>query len=211
MHHNSLSGFAALLSRLARPRPLAPVDATLARSWVNHSAAVLTLRPVLPHHAALLAEQFDDGLSSQARRLRFHTAVGQLSALRLAWLATADFHHPAAFIVTHWSDGLEHAVAEGRWVRSGQTPGAESALSVADAWQRQGIGARLMAALADAGRSQGRTHLVGEVLPNNLAMVALASSLQADCLPQPEDHGLLRAELALQPCPRASLAAAGFH
>ena len=96
-------------------------------------------------------------------------------------------------------------------MRSGQTGSAEFALSVADAWQRQGIGARLMHALADAGRSQGLTSLVGDVLPDNLAMQSLASSLQADCLPHPEEHGLLRAELALLQRPRSRMAAAWFH
>lgn len=210
MQH-SLSGLTALLSRLARPRQPTAEAAATARTWVSHGATVLNLRAVMPHDAALLGALFDDGLSRQARRLRFHAAVGRLSAQRLAWLATADFHHHAAFVVTHWSGGLEHAVAEGRWVRTGLAHDAEFALSVADAWQHQGIGGQLMRALADTARRQGLTSLVGDVLPNNLAMVALASSLQADCLPHPEDNGLLRAVLPLQPRPRASLAAAWFH
>ena len=42
-------------------------------------------------------------------------------------------------------------------------------------------------------------------------MLALASSLQADCLPHPDEAGLLRATLTLQQHRPSTLAAAWFH
>ncbi len=167
--------------------------------WTSACGTPLTLRRIQAEDAALLGELFEERLSRAARYSRFHGAVGRLSAARLAWMADVDFKHRAAFIVTHWLDGLEHAVAEGRWVRTSVTPGAEFALSVADAWQGHGIGGRLLSALVQAGREQGLPCLSGDVLPGNAAMQSLALAQGFDCGPHPEDADLMRAELRLAP------------
>ncbi|MDH4393784.1 MAG: GNAT family N-acetyltransferase [Aquabacterium sp.] len=162
-----------------------------------------------PQDASLLGELFEHGLSPAARRQRFHAAVRCLSPVQLAWLANADFRCHAAFIVTRQAGGLEHAVAEGCWVRSGGTADAEFAMSVADAWQHQGIGQHLLHTLVCTARAQGIGSLQGDVLAGNLAMQALAGSQQFDCKPHPDDDHLLRATLALAPQP--VLSAAWFH
>lgn len=166
-------------------------------SWTSACGTHLELRAVRPDDAALLGELFEDGLSRSARYSRFHGAVGRLSAARLAWMADADFKHHVAFIVTRYEDGLEHAVAEGRWVRTAVAPGAEFALSVADDWQGCGIGRRLLSALVQAGREQGLPCLLGDVLPGNQAMQALARAHGFECAPHPDDAELMRAELHL--------------
>ena len=171
--------------------------------WTASCGTRLTLRPVRTSDAALLGDLFERGLSRAARYSRFHGAVGRLSDARLTWMATADFDRHAAFIVTCQQDGLEHAVGEGRWVRTAAAPGAEFALAVADAWQRQGIGGRLLAALVQAGRDQGLTCLTGDVMPGNRAMQALAGGQHFDCAEHPAEAGLVQAQLSLAPPVRA--------
>jgi len=205
----TLSGLPALIARLVQrqaPRPPADADA-----WVTDCGTTLRLRPVRPQDAALLGELFEDGLSPASRRLRFHTAVRALSPLQLDWLANADFRRHAAFIVTRQAGSLEHAVAEARWVRNGAAASAEFALSVADAWQHQGIGRRLLRALIDSARAQGLQGLVGDVLPANQAMQALAQGLHFDCVPHPDDNALLCATLPLVRRPQALLPVGWFH
>lgn len=184
-------------SASSSPAQLQPLETST--TWTSASGIQLKLRAVRPDDAALLGELFDDGLSRAARYSRFHGAVGRLSAARLAWMADADFKHHVAFIVTRCEDGLEHAVAEGRWVRTAVAPGAEFALSVADAWQGCGIGRRLLSALVQAGREQGLPCLLGDVLPGNQAMQALARRHGFECGVHPDDAELLRAELSLAP------------
>jgi acetyltransferase len=209
LSHPTLSGLPALIARLVQRR--APQPKVETNVWVTDCATTLRLRPVRPQDASLLGELFEDGLSPASRRLRFHTAVRSLSPLQLNWLASPDFRSHAAFIVTHQAGGLEHAVAEARWVRSGSTSGAEFALSVADAWQHQGIGRRLMRALIGSARAQGLQGLVGDVLPANRAMQALAHGLNFDCLPHPDDEALLCATLPLGRQPQALLPVGWFH
>jgi acetyltransferase len=197
-----LFGLTNAFTRSARALPGGVSKAAPSRrtvTWTTACGTELTLRPVRPEDAALLGELFEDGLSRAARYSRFHGAVGRLSASRLAWMADADFQRHAAFIVTRWEDGLEHAVAEGRWVRTAVTPGAEFALAVADAWQGRGIGRQLLAALVQAGREQGLPCLLGDVLPGNQAMQSLARSQRFGCATHPEDAALMRAELSLAP------------
>ena len=177
------------------PAQLQPLE--YSTTWTSACGTQLKLRAVRPDDAALLGELFDDGLSRAARYSRFHGAVGRLSAARLAWMADADFKHHVAFIVTRCEDGLEHAVAEGRWVRTAVAPGAEFALSVADAWHGCGIGRRLLSALVQAAREQGLPCLLGDVLPGNRAMQALARAHGFECAPHPDDAELMRAELRL--------------
>lgn len=193
-----------------RRPPLAPAGAADAQ-WSARCGTRLTLRRVCPQDAPLLGELFEDGLSSTSRRLRFHTAVRSLSPVQLAWLAGADFRRHAAFIVTRQTGGLAQAVAEGCWVRSGGASGAEFALSVADAWQHQGIGHQLLRTLVDTARAQDIACLIGDVLPGNLAMQALASSQRFDCAAHPDDSSLLRATLPLARRPQSMLSATWFH
>lgn len=176
--------------------PAWPHSAQAQTRWSSVDGTELTLRAVRSDDAALLGELFDVQLSRAARYSRFHGAVGRLSAARLAWMADADFKHHVAFVVTCWKDGLEHAVAEGRWVRTGVNPGAEFALSVADAWQGHGIGQRLLAALLQTGRDAGLSCLLGDMLASNQAMQALARSQGLECGPHPDDAELVRTELS---------------
>lgn len=210
-----LSGLPALLARLlpARtPRPPAgAATTTTTTTWAASCGTALHLRPVRPQDAVLLAGLFTHGLGAASRRQRFHAAVRGPSALQLAWLAAADFSSHGAWVVTAQVQGLEQLVAEGCWVRCGTAGGAEFALSVADAWQRQGIGQRLLQALVDSARAQGLHSLVGDVLPGNLAMQALACSQGFGCDAHPGDSTLLRADLPLARQPQGWLPAAWFH
>lgn len=192
-----LFGLKTAFTSSNRAWPAKPCASPQCTTWTAACGTELNLRPVRPSDAALLGELFEDGLSRAARYSRFHGAMGRLSAARLAWMADADFIRHAAFIVTRFEDGLEHAVAEGRWVCTAVTPGAEFALAVADAWQGQGLGKRLLAALVLAGRARGLSVLKGDVMPGNLAMQAVARSQHFGCAEHPEEAGLMRAALTL--------------
>lgn len=195
-HLFGLFGLSRACKRSTPAWPAWPQAAQAQARWSSAGGTELTLRAVRSDDTALLGELFDVQLSRAARRSRFHGAVGRLSAARLAWMAGADFKHHVAFVVTCWKDGLEQAVAEGRWVRTGVNPGAEFALSVADAWQGHGIGQRLLSALVQTGRDAGLSCLHGDMLAGNQAMQAVARGQGFGCGPHPDDAELMRAELS---------------
>jgi len=68
----------------------------------------------------------------------------------------------------------------------------EFALVVADAWQRYGLGRRLMGALIEVARNKGYRAIFGDVLGKNAKMLRLMQGLGFTVQPHPEDSALRR-------------------
>ena len=177
----------------------------LSHSWTDADGTALTLRPVQTQDAEQVARLLEQGLSRESRYRRFHGALGRLSATRLAQMTSADFKRHVCFVVSCSVDGAEQLVAEGRYHLTPREGGAEFALAVADAWQRRGIGRRLMGALVAAARERQVDRLRGEVLADNPAMAGLMHACGFQLGAHPEDGALLQATQAL---PAATLPAA---
>jgi acetyltransferase len=75
---------------------------------------------------------------------------------------------------------------------------AEFALVVADAWQGQGLGRRLLERLLERAAEAGVRKLNGFVLADNAPMRALAARFGFDCTPD-RDPELVRVERRLTP------------
>ena len=137
--------------------------------------AELIIGRVTPADAPVLAEGFAQ-LSTESRRLRFLTAKPTLSARELRYLTEVDGHdHEALGAV----DPVTHrGVAVARFVRDdGDRTRAEAAITVADDWQRRGVGKLLLERLADRARAEGITRFVALVSGENRGMQALVKHL----------------------------------
>ena len=66
------------------------------------------------------------------------------------------------------------------------------ALAVADAWQKHGIGRKLMSALIESARIKGYRAIVGDVLSQNTKMFRLMGSLGFTIHPHPDDPAVKR-------------------
>jgi acetyltransferase len=127
---------------------------------------MVELRPLVPQdreafHAFVL------GLSPESRSNRFLQPVKELSPAALQALTQPDQARHIG-LVAHDGSGI---VGEGRYVAVGDGSRGEFALAVADDWQRQGIGGRLLDALTAAARRAGIAALEGEILRSNVAML----------------------------------------
>jgi acetyltransferase len=83
-----------------------------------------------------------------------------------------------------------------RYVLDKNGNAAEFAVVVADAWQRRGIGRRLMAKLIDTASRRGVQSLYGNILATNRPMIDLVRSLGFQ-LERSDDPTLTRATLSL--------------
>ena len=108
------------------------------------------LRPIVPGDRDAF-QAFIAALSTQARLHRFLIPLRELSPSVLETLTQPDQARHVALVATQ--DGL--IVGEGRYVELADSGRAEFAIAVADEWQRQGIGARLLGALMAAARRAG--------------------------------------------------------
>jgi RimJ/RimL family protein N-acetyltransferase len=169
--------------------------ATLIETRVHRRSRQLTMRPILPQDAKLLA-QLLDGLAPETRRNRFHGAI-RLSSNHLQQMSHVDYRRHLAMVVTTEVDGAERLIADARYVVEPGGDGAEFALVVADGWQCQGVGTWAMQSLQRAGSNAGLQWLQGGVLNSNLPMLSLMQRCGFAQSPDAEDAQLVRVQRRL--------------
>ena len=101
-----------------------------------------------------------------------------------------------ALAATTMLGGKETLIGVARYVLDKDSPSAEFAIVIADAWQGRGIGKRLLGELVDVARRRGLKRLYGDVLGMNRSMLELVRKLGFK-LSRHEDPTLTRASLNL--------------
>ena len=155
--------------------------------------AITAIRPVRPEDLAQLGGFFA-GLSVESRYLRFFAPVTPTHGL-LDLLAGRPANIDAIVAV---ADGVIVGHAMAADLRSGRA--TDIGVVVADAWQRRGVGARLMRALIARAQARGVTSLAMDVLPGNRRVLAMILAHWPDaavghnpdsidiCIPLPPDQ-----------------------
>nr|WP_316644256.1 GNAT family N-acetyltransferase [uncultured Roseateles sp.] len=143
----------------------------------------LHIAPLRPQDAEAL-QRFVRGLSAHARYMRFQYGLRELSPTLLSRLTQIDQQDHVALVAyvapPVWGDqAVPRLVADARYVRVRDSGDAEFALVVADDWQGQGLARELLGRLTANARRQGLKRLLGEVLWDNHAMLAMARRLGA--------------------------------
>lgn len=186
----------------ARPRDpphwLHSYPAHLSRTWTLASGESLSVRPVR-HDDGDLEEAFVCALSLESRYQRMLSGGTKVTPEWIDSMTHIDYHRHMAFAVTTVIDGVEQFVGVGRYVVDVATPSAEVALVLADAWQRQGLGRRLLEALLEHAASAGIREAVGTVLATNVAMLRLVRSMGFTVNPEPGDATVRRITRHLVP------------
>jgi GNAT superfamily N-acetyltransferase len=150
----------------------------------SHPGELATLRDgsevlisrLTPADAPLLVDAFAR-LSEESRRLRFLGPKPRLSSAELRYLTEVDGHHHEALSAIDPATG--QGIAIGRFVRSTAHPdSAEVAITVADAWQRRGLGKLLLERLADRAREEGVTNFTALVSDDNRKMQGLLRGIE---------------------------------
>jgi RimJ/RimL family protein N-acetyltransferase len=119
------------------------------------------------------------GLSPRSRYLRFHTPLPRLTAPWRHLLLDIDGVRHTAMVAEHRSEHGIEPVGIARLVRTGPVS-AELAFSVVDAWQRSGVGRRLLSALVMRAADLGYERVTALVLIENRGAVALLRSVLPD-------------------------------
>ncbi|MGC5050781.1 GNAT family N-acetyltransferase [Micromonospora sp. DT48] len=129
--------------------------------------STVQLRPIDPSDAPGIVAMHSR-FSERTRYLRYFSPYPRIPERDLHRFVNVDHHDREAFVVL----AGDRIVAVGRYERLGpQSPDAEVAFVVEDAYQGRGIGSVLMEHLADAARRAGIVNFVAEVLPANGQML----------------------------------------
>jgi acetyltransferase len=155
---------------------IAPYPAHLATTLEVPGGPPLDLRPIRPEDAALECE-FVAGLSPETRRLRFRSAIRSLTPAMLARFTQVDYDREMALVAIERRDGREREIGVARYIRLPDRRTCEFAIVIADAWQRRGLGLRIMRRLVEVARGAGAEVMVGYVLASNVAMLRVCREL----------------------------------
>jgi RimJ/RimL family protein N-acetyltransferase len=148
---------------------------------------MLCIRPLRPDDREREIA-FINSLSERSRYFRLFTPLRFLSRHLLDQLMNIDYRERMAFVATTEQDGVEQFVGVARYGASNEAGTAELAVSVADAWQRSGIASLLMGQVIRYAKEQNIRRLIGLVLPDNQAMIALARRLEFTVSYDPAQH-----------------------
>ncbi len=141
-------------------------------NWTLADGTKLTLRHIAPADAAR-EKAFVHGLSATSSYFRFHGTIKDLSKKDLKRFTEPDSRNEAVLIVLCRGEAGEEEIGVARYMIDPDRENGEFAIVVADAWQRRGIGTRLMNALMSHLRGSGVQQISGSVLTGNSAMRTL--------------------------------------
>jgi acetyltransferase len=171
--------------------------AHLSRTWILASGESLRVRPIR-HDDGELEEAFVCALSFESRYQRMLSGGTKVTPEWIDSMTHIDYRRHMAFAVTTAINGAEQFIGVGRYVADAAKSSAEVALVLADAWQGQGLGRRLLETLLEHAASAGIREAVGVVLATNVAMLRLARSLGFAVTGEPEDATVMRIRRDLQ-------------
>jgi RimJ/RimL family protein N-acetyltransferase len=135
------------------------------------TAEDVCLRPLAPGDTDTVLEVIA-GLGPRSRELRFLAARPRLTEPELRRLAAVDDRDHVALVA--WCDHGHRPIGIARFVRDPGAPEtADVAVSVVDAWQRRGIGTKLLDALLRRAAELGVRRLTLVTAPDNGAVLRL--------------------------------------
>ncbi|MGB4225088.1 MAG: GNAT family N-acetyltransferase [Candidatus Dechloromonas phosphoritropha] len=164
-----------------------PYPVHLTQEWQMKDGTVVTIRPIRPEDAEM-EQEFVMGMSDESRYYRFMDTLRELTPTMLVRFTQIDYDREMALVATHAGDeGKETQIGVARYVVNPDGESVEFALAVGDAWQKCGVGRKLMTALIDCARQKGYRAVVGDVLSTNSKMFSLMTSLGFSIHPHPDD------------------------
>lgn len=132
----------------------------------------LVVRPIRPDDKDALVSGLER-LSERTIYRRFLSPKAGFSASELRYLTEVDGHDHVAVVVED-PDEAGELIATGRWIRLAEDgEAAEIAVTVADCWQRRGIGSLVVSVLADEATWHGIYRFTATVSAENTPALRL--------------------------------------
>ena len=146
----------------------------------------VTIRPIHPADS-VMEGKFVRKLSVETKHYRFLGGVKELSPAELKRLCDVDGRHTMAFVATVLKNGRETEIGVSRYAECTNDGVGEMAVTIADAWQRKGLGELLVKRLIAYAKTHGVKQLYSVELVDNTSMRELASELGMSVRRDPDD------------------------
>jgi acetyltransferase len=173
------------------PRPaIRPYPAQYAKPHRLSDGTELLIRPIRPEDEGMLVA-FHRTLGEGTVRQRYFAPVAldqRTTHERLIRVCFSDYDRDIALVAEHRRAGGEaEIVAVGRLARRTAHGHSEFAVLVRDDWQSRGLGTELLRRIVDVGRRERVSSITATMLPDNTAMMHIASRLGFTIRCQPGD------------------------
>ncbi|MFZ6774982.1 bifunctional acetate--CoA ligase family protein/GNAT family N-acetyltransferase [Undibacterium sp. SXout7W] len=174
---------------------ISPYPSDKETEWPLRDGSRYIVRPLHPHDAEMLQELVR-GLSPESRYFRFVSSMRELSDRMLAKFTLIDYDREMALVAIYPQRSVdehgnihetERIIGVSRYVTNPDKSTCEFSLLIADEFNGQGLGSRMMLSIIDVARSRGLSHIEGLVLSNNSGMLRLMRSLEFKILSYEED------------------------
>ncbi len=162
-----------------------PYPSNQESEWPMRNGNRYKIRPLHPHDAEML-QTLVRNLSPESRYFRFISSMRELPERMLARFTLIDYDREMAMVATYQERApkpeggftvTEKIIAVSRYVTNPDKSSCEFSLLVADEFNGQGLGSRMMSSIIDVARSKGLTTMEGLVLAKNSGMLKLMRSL----------------------------------
>lgn len=157
----------------------------------------VVIRPIHRNDVEI-ERRFIEALSPSSRRFRFLDTMSSPSAALLKQMTSIDNTTDAAFVATIEVAGVEREIGVARFSARPDGHDCEFAVTVADEWQKKGLGTLLMRRLLDVARARGIEKMHSSDASDNTSMRKFAEHLHFRHERDPEDatHVLYSVDLA---------------
>ncbi len=153
------------------PYPCHYIDSTKMKNGTPY-----LIRPIKPEDEPLMEELFYS-FSPETVRNRFFQYKKEISHEELARYCQVDYDREIALVALIEENGRERFIGVSRLTIMPSGKSAELAVVVADPWQGQGVGKRLMANAIKIARERGIKEIWMDVLADNKAMKGLSKGM----------------------------------
>lgn len=164
--------------------------------WRTPAGIEMLIRPLAADDAGREL-RFLQSLSAQTRYERVFSHRGLLQPGELQQLVRFDLRREIALLAAVGHGPAEQIVAVAR-LKKGDAA-CEFAIVVGDAWQRQGVGSRLLRRLLAVAALAGIRQVVGVTMSSNEPMKALCRRLGFTARPDPDDATATLLSIDLSP------------
>jgi len=146
-------------------------DHAVRKTWITRDGAEMKLRPIQDSDAGPLLS-FVQRLSFGTRYFRYGRGNFELREEEIQRACRPAPDRCVHLLVLMGPAANQVVVGSGRIVFEAGAKSCELAMTVADSWQRRGVGRRLLEALIEASRRKGQTQMWARVLATNRTMIA---------------------------------------
>jgi acetyltransferase len=154
-----------------------PYPPGLETNWQLDEDTTVLIRPIRPEDANT-ERDFVDNLSSESKYFRFMNHMNKISPLMLARFTQIDYDREMALVAILGEHSQQaRMIGVARYISNPDELSCEFALTVADDWQKRGLGRQLMERLIAIARDRGLQVMEGDVLAQNSKMLRLCASL----------------------------------